>query len=73
MGKINAINTFENCRIAVHSGYHSHEMINQCPLAKGHQNSVPKGTLLWSIKGTISVPFVFHNLQVSINALLLDM
>ncbi len=36
---------------------------NQCPFAKGHQNSTPKGTVLRTIKrcpkGTISGPSIF--------------
>ena len=33
---------------------------NQCPFTKGHQNSAPKGTVLWiSPKGTILVPSIF--------------
>ncbi len=36
---------------------------NLCPFAKGHQNSAPKDTVLWTVKrcpyGTISVPSIF--------------
>ena len=43
---------------------------NQCPFAKGHQNSAPKGTVLRTIKrcpkGTISIPCISLSIHLPV-------